>query len=308
MNTLGTELDRTIASWGPEAAAALKRSRNKDRFRAAVERTWRLRPEVGRFVLVHTNGIYIAKDERPRRGPDRHKDWWVFGLYLDDAKARTEVDAWQSVLLMNLVQEGFAVDELRFFPAKWDMRQRHLFPELRGEGADAVAPGAALREGEDLKYQDEARALDIVKRAACLVFEDTELAWALLEQVRGASVREVLLASPDEASRARDGRRQKEKRFRLFLYVEKPDEVGPIVEAYSEALRSRARLLGLRLSSIWVRKAPPSLVGRQAFRRTGPSVPLRDEGLRGLEDEAARGAGGAGASGAPAAGIESAGA
>ena len=38
MQTLGTELDRTIAGWGPEAAAALKRSRNKDRFRAAVER------------------------------------------------------------------------------------------------------------------------------------------------------------------------------------------------------------------------------------------------------------------------------
>ena len=101
MQTLGTELDRTIAGWGPEAAAALKRSRNKDRFRAAVERTWRLRPDVGRFVLMHTNGIYIAKDERPRKGPDRHKDWWVFGMYLDDAMARTEVDAWQSVLLMN---------------------------------------------------------------------------------------------------------------------------------------------------------------------------------------------------------------
>ena len=77
MQTLGTELDRTIAGWGPEAAAALKRSRNKDRFRAAVERTWRLRPDVGRFVLMHTNGIYIAKDERPRKGPDRHK--WTPG-------------------------------------------------------------------------------------------------------------------------------------------------------------------------------------------------------------------------------------
>lgn len=52
MQTLGTELDRTIAGWGPEAAAALKRSRNKDRFRAAVERTWRLRPDVGRSSLA----------------------------------------------------------------------------------------------------------------------------------------------------------------------------------------------------------------------------------------------------------------
>ena len=277
MQTLGTELDRTIAGWGPEAAAALKSSRNKDRFRAAVERTWRLRPDVGRFVLMHTNGIYIAKDERPRKGPDRHKDWWVFGMYLDDAMARTEVDAWQSVLLMNLEQEGFAVNELRFFPAKWDMRQRRLFPELWEEGENARVPGN--RDG--LKYQDEARALDIVKRAVFLVFEDTELAWALLEKVRGASVREMFAAGPTGETAARDGKRQGEKRYRLLLYVDDVAQTKPIVEAYSEAIRSRARLLGLRLGSIWVRKAPPLLAGKHAFKRTGASEPLRDEVLRG---------------------------
>ena len=277
MQTLGTELDRTIAGWGPDAASALKRSRNKDRFRAAVERTWRLRPDVGRFVLMHTNGIYIAKDERPRKGPDRHKDWWVFGMYLDDAMARTEVDAWQSVLLMNLEQEGFAVNELRFFPAKWDMRQRRLFPELWEEGENARVPGN--RDG--LKYQDEARALDIVKRAVFLVFEDTELAWALLEKVRGASVREMFAAGPTGETAARDGKRQGEKRYRLLLYVDDVAQTKPIVEAYSEAIRSRARLLGLRLGSIWVRKAPPLLAGKHAFKRTGASEPLRDEVLRG---------------------------
>ena len=238
MQTLGTELDRTIAGWGPEAAAALKRSRNKDRFRAAVERTWRLRPDVGRFVLMHTNGIYIAKDERPRKGPDRHKDWWVFGMYLDDAMARTEVDAWQSVLLMNLEQEGFAVNELRFFPAKWDMRQRRLFPELWEEGESARVPGN--RDG--LKYQDEARALDIVKRAVFLVFEDTELAWALLEKVRGASVREMFAAGLSGETAVRDGKRQGEKRYRLLLYVDDVAQTKPIVEAYSEAIRSPAGL------------------------------------------------------------------
>ena len=277
MQTLGTELDRTIASWGPEAATALKRSRNKNRFRAAVERTWRLRPDVGRFVLMHTNGIYIAKDERPRKGPDRHKDWWVFGMYLDDAMARTEVDAWQSVLLMNLEQEGFAVNELRFFPAKWDMRQRRLFPELWEEGESARVPGN--RDG--LKYQDEARALDIVKRAVFLVFEDTELAWALLEKVRGASVREMFAAGSTGETAVRDGKRQGEKRYRLLLYVDDVAQTKPIMEAYSEAIRSRARLLGLRLGSIWVRKAPPLLAGKHAFKRTGASEPLRDETLRG---------------------------
>lgn len=277
MRTLTSELERTIASWGPEAAAALARARNKDRFRAAVERTWRLRPEVGRFVLMHTNGIYLAKDERPRKGPDRHKDWWVLGIYLDDAMARTEVDAWQSALLMNLTQEGFSVDELRFFPAKWDMRQRRLFPELWEEGA-VRQPACDV---ERLRYLDEARALDTVKRAVCLVFEDVELAWAFLEKVRGASLEEVLAAGSTGAQCGRGGKRQREARYRLFLYVEEPPEMKRLVDAYAEAIRSRAWLLGLHIVSIGVRQAPPSLAGRHAFQRQGPSLPLRGDGMRG---------------------------
>ena len=73
MQSLATGLSALVADLGPEAAAALRRSRNKERYRAAVERTWRARPEVGRFVLAHTNGIYIARDERPRKGPDPHR-------------------------------------------------------------------------------------------------------------------------------------------------------------------------------------------------------------------------------------------
>ena len=169
MPSVFSELSQFARNLPPEAAAALKRARNKERYRAAVERTWRNRPEVARFVLAHTNGIYIAKDERPRKGPDRHRDWWVFGIYLDDAAARTEVDAWQSVLLQALNAEGLSVDDLRFLPAKWDMRTRKLFPELSGDGADeavVAAPWAARHREEEAS-----RGLDIVKCAVCLVFE-----------------------------------------------------------------------------------------------------------------------------------------
>ncbi|MCR2036259.1 hypothetical protein NSA09_12150, partial [Adlercreutzia mucosicola] len=141
MQSLATGLSALVADLGPEAAAALRRSRNKERYRAAVERTWRARPEVGHFVLAHTNGIYIARDERPRKGPDKHRERWVFGIYLDEPAARTEVDAWQAVLLQALQVEGLTVDELRFLPAKWDMRKRKLFPELT-EGGAAGGAGA----------------------------------------------------------------------------------------------------------------------------------------------------------------------
>ena len=65
------------------------------------------------------------------------------------------------------------------------------------------------------------RALDIVKRAVFLVFEDTELAWALLEKVRGASVREMFAAGSTGETAVRDGKRQGEKRYRLLLYVDR---------------------------------------------------------------------------------------
>ncbi len=237
-----------------------------------MERTWRNRPEVARFVLAHTNGIYIAKDERPRKGPDRHRDWWVFGIYLDDAAARTEVDAWQSVLLQALNAEGLSVDDLRFLPAKWDMRTRKLFPELSGGGTDeavVAAPWAARHREEEAS-----RGLDIVKCAVCLVFEDTERAWALLEKVRGAALDEVLLREPRADGSRRDERRSGQKGYWLTLYVDDVEGIERLVAVFGDAIRDRARRLGLRIRKIVVRKAPPSLAGRCAFCRQGRSIPL----------------------------------
>lgn len=272
MPSVFSELSQFARNLPPEAAAALKRARNKERYRAAVERTWRNRPEVARFVLAHTNGIYIAKDERPRKGPDRHRDWWVFGIYLDDAAARTEVDAWQSVLLQALNAEGLSVDDLRFLPAKWDMRTRKLFPELSGDGADeavVAAPWAARHREEEAS-----RGLDIVKCAVCLVFEDTERAWALLEKVRGAALDEVLLREPRADGSRRDERRSGQKGYWLTLYVDDVEDIERLVAVFGDAIRDRARRLGLRIRKIIVRKAPPSLAGRCAFCRQGRSIPL----------------------------------
>ena len=272
MPSVFSELSQFARNLPPEAAAALKRARNKERYRAAVERTWRNRPEVARFVLAHTNGIYIAKDERPRKGPDRHRDWWVFGIYLDDAAARTEVDAWQSVLLQALNAEGLSVDDLRFLPAKWDMRTRKLFPELSGDGADeavVAAPWAARHREEEAS-----RGLDIVKCAVCLVLEDTERAWSILVNVRGAALDEVLIREPRADGSRRDERRSGQKGYWLTLYVDDVEGIERLVAVFGDAIRDRARRLGLRIRKIVVRKAPPSLAVRCAFCRQGRSIPL----------------------------------
>lgn len=278
MQSLSTGLSALVTDLGPEAAAALKRARNKERYRAAVERTWRARPEVARFVLEHTNGIYIARDDRPRKGPAKDRDWWVFGMYLDDPAARTEVDAWQSVLLQALRAEGIAADELRFLPAKWDMRKRKLFPtEEDRQGAGAPTASSDVRA--PWREEDESRGLDIVKTATCLVFEDVEQAWAFLEQVRGAVLDEVLLREPNEVGSRRDGKVQNEKWYWLVLYVDDAEGMQRIVDAYGDALRSQARRLGLRIRKVAVREAPSALAGCHSFQRQGRSMPLRSLGV-----------------------------
>lgn len=270
MRSFSSELNEVIIKWGPQAISALKRSRNKGRFRVAVERTWRSRPDIARFVLMHTNGIYIAKDEHPRKGPDKDRAWWVFGIYMDDAMARTEVDAWQSVLFQSLHREGLSIDELRILPAKWDMRKRKLFPELWEEYEEN--PFLA----ENWSLLDESRMLDTVKRAVFLVFEDIEQAWAFLEKVQGATIQEMSDEDPNGAFWLRDGKRHGDKRYRLILYVEDVPAMQHLVGAFGEAIRSRARLLGLRLSSIWVNHADERLAGQHAFCRVGRSIPLGD--------------------------------
>lgn len=280
MQSLSTGLSALVADLGPEAVSALKRARNKERYRAAVERTWRARPEVGRFVLEHTNGIYVARDERPRKGPDKDRERWVFGIYLDEPAARTEVDAWQSVLLQALRAEGISADEVRFLPAKWDMRKRKLFPELSDPVAARAAEGiggssAPAAGGAPWREEDESRGLDIVKTATCLAFEDIEHAWALLEQVRGAVLDEVLLREPNAVGSRRDGKVQNEKWYWLVLYVDDAEGVGRIIEAFGDAIRSQARRLGLRIRKIAVRPAPAALAGCHSFQRQGRSVPLR---------------------------------
>lgn len=272
MQSISNAVNRLVDSWGPEAAAALRRARNKDRFRAAVQRTWRTRPEVATLVLRSTCSIYIAPDTRPRKGPDKDRERWIFGLYVNDAMVRTEVDAWQSVLLQALRFEGMTVDEIRILPATRDMRQRRLFPELEGEEG-AVAPVPAVGERTE---RDKARALDVVKCAAVLAFGDTERAWAFLEKVQAAALDEAQWSRPvdgpdDEAPRL------SERQYWLTLYVEDVPAMQKLVDAFGDAIRSHARRLGLRLRAIAVRPGSREHNGARAFSREASSRAL-DEG------------------------------
>lgn len=252
-----------LGSLGPEAAKMVRVQQIKERYRAAVVRTWRDNPEAAQLVLKHTNGMYVAKDDRLRTGPDKHKDRIIFGVYLDDPVVRTEFDARQQLLAIALRHEGMSFDELRILPAKWDMRQRHAFPELWGQAeARPLTAAAAQTAGID----DEAKRLDMLKRAFCLAFDDADQAWAVLEKVEGAGF---------DAVRTGQEGRECYQAYWCHLYVEDVPAMKTVLTAHGEAVKSKARKLGLRLRAFVVHQATPSLAGQCAFRRMGRSLPLR---------------------------------
>lgn len=264
MESLSTLSKQFLGSLGPEAAKMMRIQQIKERYRVAVKRTWRDNPAAADLVLAHTNGMYVTKDDRLRTGPDKHKDRIIFGVYLDDPVVRTEFDARQQLLVFALHQEGMGFDELRILPAKWDMRQRHAFPEYWGE--QPAAPVAASTTSRSRPAEDVHR-LDTLKKAVCLAFEDDDDAWAVLERIEGAGFDVVRVP-------AEEGQTEHSQAYWCHVYVEDPAAMKAVLIAHGEAIKSKAYRLGLRLRAFVVHQATPSMTGQCAFRRTGHSVPL----------------------------------
>ena len=266
MERLSSLSRQFLGSLGPEAAKMMRIQQIKERYRTAVQRTWRDNPAAAQLVLAHTNGMYVAKDERLRTGPDKHKDRIVFGVYLDDPVVRTEFDARQQLLVFALHQEGMSFDELRILPTKWDMRQRHAFPEFWGEEAPpaaATASAAAVR-----RIEDDTLRLDTLKKAFCLAFEEADEAWAVLERIEGAAF--DVVRRPDEAAAPEHC-----QSYWCHVYVEDKEAMKAVLRAHGAAVKSKAYRLGLRIRAFVVHQATPSMAGQCAFRRAGHSVPLK---------------------------------
>ena len=278
MERLSALSKQFLGSLGPEAAKMMRIQQIKERYRVAVKRTWRDNPAAADWVLAHTNGMYVAKDERLRTGPDKHKDRIIFGVYLDDPVVRTEFDARQQLLAFALRQEGMGFDELRILPAKWDMRQRHAFPEYWGEQpAASAAASAATRP----RAAEDVHRLDTLKKAVCLAFEDSDDAWAVLERIEGAGFDAV--RAPAEMAQS-----EHNQAYWCHVYVEDPTAMKAVLTAHGEAIKSKAYRLGLRLRAFVVHQATPSMAGLCAFRRAGHSVPLTVHPSWATESKSAR--------------------
>ena len=98
----------------------------------AVRKVWKNNPGAVRLILEHTNAVYVRQDDRPRKGPDKDKPFIVCEVYSDDSMVRAELDTWQQILQLALVEQGIRFDEFRIFPSKLGMTERHPFEKLLG--------------------------------------------------------------------------------------------------------------------------------------------------------------------------------
>lgn len=288
MESVATGLSSLLASFGSDAAKQRNAALNNQRFKNAVLSTWRDNPDAARYLLAHTNGIYVKKDDAPRRASAPEHVPVVLGVYLDDALARSEINARRELLLLALAKQGMSIDEVRDHQAIRGMRDRHVFPDasacapqpssasVRASGA---TPRAAKRAGG--AQADQSTLLETMKRAFCLAFPDLDDAETILDEIEGAALVEA--ARPAGGAHAAP-------RYRCHLYVDaaRADGMRAILDRHGATVISKADQLGMRVLGFIVHECADALRGRRAFPRAGRPVPLRPEELRALADPAAR--------------------
>lgn len=289
MESIATGLSNFLAASNAEAGKEIRIAQNNQRFKNAIASTWSDNPNAVAFLLAHTNSIYVAKDEAPRKGRDKDRDYLVLGLYLDDALVRSEINARREKLRFALAQEGMHVDEIRDHLATRDMKDRHVFPDAVEQANELFGrtslhdPYRKLARRTDVDHvgADQSDLLETVKRAFCLAFEDPDRAFAVLDEVEGAALSVVGFSK--KAARGKRG-------YRCHLYVDESrvEQMESVVRRFGETVVSRAKPLGLDIREILVHKSPESLSGRKAFPRVGLPEPLGDVELQELRSESSR--------------------
>ena len=284
MQSLDTGIASLTSQFGSDVAKIFRASRNNKKYEDALRSTWTDDPSVADYLLAHTNGLYVKKDESPRKGPNKDEDYLVMGTYLDDALARSEINARRERLLFALSHEGIHVQELRIHPSTMGMKERFLFPESVARinqmfGLEAPQDSASAyslpnekdQDGLSHGQTDQSDLLEGVKRAICQALEDIEQAWSILEKVEGAAIDEIARSSRARSSFAW---------YRCTFYTSDVTAVKSIIGAYEETIISKARRLGLNLKEITVLKSKETLVGRHAFSRSGRPIPLQEFNLQ----------------------------
>lgn len=126
MAKLGSELMRVIRALDGDAAKFMSIARNNMIYREAVEAIWSDR-EASQMILDGTNGLYVRRDDAPRKGPGKDEPYIVCTVCAADALIRAELDTHRELLQLRMRQLGMQMDEVRIVPARRGMKDRHPF-------------------------------------------------------------------------------------------------------------------------------------------------------------------------------------
>ena len=126
MQKLSKLLTNVFSELGGDPALFSAISKNNAAYKNAVEKIWQDK-QTSEFILKHTNAVYVRRDERPKKGPDKDKDHYIAEIVIDDGLIRSEIDTHREMLYLHMLGEGIAFDEIKIIPAKGNMRRRHPF-------------------------------------------------------------------------------------------------------------------------------------------------------------------------------------
>ena len=243
MARIGTEIANVLRNLSADSARMVRINQVRDAYAYAVRKVWRNNPGAVRLILEHTNAVYVRKDDRPRKGPDKDKPFIVCEVYADDSMVRAELDTWQQILQLALVEQGIRFDEFRIFPSKLGMKERHPFQkllELDLAQMDAKLDAAPPADIATTAQSDD-EAYPIFKRAIYLTFG--EAAESVLAKM--GEVTFVPATARDESQRSSRGA--------VLCTVRTSDpSLVRLLTAYRKDIRDNAAILGLRIRSLRV--------------------------------------------------------
>lgn len=194
-----------LKTMNPDAAKKLRATQVKNVYREAVMDLW---PEpAALFILRSTNSCFI--DRQKIVDPQGNlRTNVVFGLYLSDSTARTELDNRTPHLLMKMKERGVSADQVQLLSAKMNMRKRKLFPELDEQPANArvesTAGKRATTEGEDTAKPIEQIMLETAEASAIIENEGIakRFTQAMMVSMGADSAEERTTAISESADRA----------------------------------------------------------------------------------------------------------
>lgn len=263
MAKLGTEMGFLMSELSADASRMMRIERMRQTFARAVRKLWAGNPTAVRLILGHINAVYVRKDDRPRKGPDKAKPFYVCEIYSDDSTVRAELDNWRQLLQMALHEQGIRVDEFRLLPSKFGMKERRPFEklleldleqmdeELKGGPADVVSTLAS-----------DSEKLDIFKRAVFCTFP--EHAEGVLDKMNAVSLTPVPALGQRQVARGRGGE------FCNIFTTERT--LHEVMMLYKKKMMDNAFRLGLTLRTIKV-FAWNGPAEARAFPSLGPSGP-----------------------------------